>query len=85
MLPGFTRTERVMKAFADKPPPMTESPRYTGRAVAALAADPEIMRWTGRVLRTGEWAQIYGFTDVDGRAVPPFEMPPGFAAPADRF
>ncbi len=52
----------------------TESPRYVGRAVAALAADPRIMDRTGQVLRAGDLAAEYGFTDVDGRRIPPFEM-----------
>ena len=52
----------------------TESPRYVGRAVAALAADPRIMDRTGRVLRVGDLAADYGFTDIDGRRIPPFEM-----------
>ena len=43
-------------------------------AVAALAADPDVHRRTGAVLRVGELAREYGFTDVDGRRVPPFEM-----------
>jgi NAD(P)-dependent dehydrogenase (short-subunit alcohol dehydrogenase family) len=44
-----------------------ESQRFTGRAVAALAQDPDVMRWTGRALASRELADIYGFTDVDGR------------------
>jgi hypothetical protein len=42
----------------------------------ALAADPHVARRNGRVLRVGELAQEYGFTDVDGRVVPPFELEP---------
>lgn len=52
----------------------TESPRYLGRAVAALAADPDVMAKTGAVHRVGNPAVEYGFTDTDGRVVPPFEM-----------
>ena len=45
---------------------ISESPAYVGRAVAALAADPERARWTGRSVSSGELAKIYGFTDLDG-------------------
>jgi NAD(P)-dependent dehydrogenase (short-subunit alcohol dehydrogenase family) len=45
---------------------ISESPRYVGRAVATLAADPDRQRWSGQSLSSGELAQIYGFTDVDG-------------------
>jgi hypothetical protein len=44
-----------------------ESPRFTGRAVAALASDPGALRWSGRALAVRELADAYGFTDVDGR------------------
>ena len=37
-----------------------------GRAVAALAADPDVARFNGRSLSSGELAKVYGFTDVDG-------------------
>ena len=56
---------------------MTESPEYLGRAVVALAADPEVMRKSGEVLTVGQLAREYGFTDVDGRQPPPFEIPGG--------
>jgi NAD(P)-dependent dehydrogenase (short-subunit alcohol dehydrogenase family) len=45
---------------------ISESPRYVGRAVAALAADPDASRWNGQSLSSGQLAQVYGFTDVDG-------------------
>jgi hypothetical protein len=53
----------------------TESPEYLGRAVAALAADAEVMRWSGKVLDVGDLAREYGFTDVDGTQPVPFRMP----------
>ena len=43
-----------------------ESPAFVGRAVAALAADPDVSRWNGKSLSSGELAKIYGFTDIDG-------------------
>jgi NAD(P)-dependent dehydrogenase (short-subunit alcohol dehydrogenase family) len=45
---------------------ISESPRYVGRAVAALAADPDRGRWNGSSLSSGELAKAYGFRDVDG-------------------
>jgi NAD(P)-dependent dehydrogenase (short-subunit alcohol dehydrogenase family) len=45
---------------------ISESPRFVGRAVAALAGDPEVSRWNGESLSSGQLAQVYGFTDVDG-------------------
>jgi NAD(P)-dependent dehydrogenase (short-subunit alcohol dehydrogenase family) len=80
--PGWMRTEFVLAGHqADETnwhehPSLakTESPRYLGRAVAALAADSQVMNKTGRVWRVAELAAEYGFTDVDGRRVPPFEL-----------
>jgi NAD(P)-dependent dehydrogenase (short-subunit alcohol dehydrogenase family) len=45
---------------------ISESPRFVGRAVAALAADPDVSRWNGQSLSSGGLAQEYGFTDLDG-------------------
>jgi len=45
---------------------ISESPRFVGRAVAALAADPDVARWNGQSLSSGALAQVYGFTDLDG-------------------
>jgi len=45
---------------------ISETPTYTGRAVAALAADPEVARWNQASISSGQLAQEYGFTDVDG-------------------
>ena len=45
---------------------ISESPRFVGRAVAALAADADRHRWNGQSLSSGQLAQVYGFTDVDG-------------------
>ncbi|WP_280154806.1 SDR family NAD(P)-dependent oxidoreductase [Piscinibacter sp. XHJ-5] len=83
--PGWMRTEFVLaghhtdEAHWHERPALarTESPRYLGRAVAALAADPQVLGKSGAVLRVGDLAQAYGFTDVDGRQVPPFELETG--------
>jgi NAD(P)-dependent dehydrogenase (short-subunit alcohol dehydrogenase family) len=45
---------------------ISETPTYTGRAVAALAADPDVARWNRQSLSSGQLAREYGFTDVDG-------------------
>jgi NAD(P)-dependent dehydrogenase (short-subunit alcohol dehydrogenase family) len=45
---------------------ISETPRFVGRAVAALAGDPEVSRWSGESLSSGQLAQVYGFTDLDG-------------------
>jgi NAD(P)-dependent dehydrogenase (short-subunit alcohol dehydrogenase family) len=75
--PGFVRTERVLAYHAQHSFDLsnTESPEYVGRAVAALAADAEIMQRSGNIYKAGELARVYGFTDVDGRQVEPFVIP----------
>jgi dehydrogenase/reductase SDR family member 1 len=67
--PGLVRTERVEK-YATQLPAFqkvkSESQRFTGRAIAALAADPDVLRHSGRALASRDLADLYGFTDVDG-------------------
>jgi dehydrogenase/reductase SDR family protein 1 len=48
-----------------------ETPRFSGRAVAALAADPKRERWSGESVYVADLADHYGFTDVDGRVPRP--------------
>jgi NAD(P)-dependent dehydrogenase (short-subunit alcohol dehydrogenase family) len=68
--PGLVLTERLQgqagleKLFDTNG---AESPRFTGRAIAALAADPDVQRFSGRALAVRELADLYRFTDVDGR------------------
>ncbi|AWN24286.1 short-chain dehydrogenase [Deinococcus irradiatisoli] len=68
LYPGLVRTEAVLNA-----PPGTfdfsnsESPQFVGRAVAALAGDPQRSQYTGQVLVAAELAGRYGFNDVDGQ------------------
>jgi NAD(P)-dependent dehydrogenase (short-subunit alcohol dehydrogenase family) len=45
---------------------ISETPMFVGRAVAALAAEPDVSRWNGQSLSSGGLAQEYGFTDLDG-------------------
>jgi NAD(P)-dependent dehydrogenase (short-subunit alcohol dehydrogenase family) len=75
--PGFLRSEMMLEAFGTTednwreytgPPDflVSESPRYVGRGVAALAADPDRARWNQGSVTSGELADAYGFTDIDG-------------------
>jgi hypothetical protein len=52
----------------------SESPEFIGRAVAALAADPEVLRHTGKVLVAANLAKTYGFTDIDGSTPRPLTL-----------
>ena len=70
--PGLTRTERVERFASPEELATSESPRYAGRAVVALATDPDVMRRSGGAYKTGQLAREYGFTDVDGTQPPPF-------------
>ncbi|MFE3324239.1 SDR family oxidoreductase [Streptomyces sp. NPDC059176] len=76
--PGFLRSEQMLDVFGVREEnwrdatvgephfAVSESPVYLGRAVAAVAADPERARWNGRSLSSGGLAKEYGFTDADG-------------------
>lgn len=77
--PGFLRSEAMLQHFGvtennwrdggkkDSNFLQSESPLYVGRAVAALAADPNVMNRTGMLCSSWELARDYGFTDYDGR------------------
>ncbi|HEY3684317.1 MAG TPA: SDR family oxidoreductase [Streptosporangiaceae bacterium] len=68
MLDGFGVTEGTWRDGIAKDPHfcMAESPAYVGRAVAALAADPDVLRWSGKALSSWGLAREYGFIDTDG-------------------
>lgn len=78
MTPGWLRSEIMLETFGvreenwrdatAKVPHfvISETPRFIGRAVAALAADPDRARWNGQSLSSGSLAKEYGFTDLDG-------------------
>ena len=78
LTPGWLRSEQMLDnygvseanwrdAIAKQPHfVITETPRYVGRAVAHLAGDPEVERWSGQSLSSGQLAKVYGFTDLDG-------------------
>ncbi|MBO4207787.1 SDR family oxidoreductase [Micromonospora echinofusca] len=78
LTPGWLRSEAMLEHFGvteenwrdgtvkDLHFAISETPAFVGRAVAALAADPDRARWNGRSVSSGELAQVYGFTDLDG-------------------
>jgi NAD(P)-dependent dehydrogenase (short-subunit alcohol dehydrogenase family) len=78
LTPGWLRSEMMLENFGVEESNwreatviqphfvISETPRYVGRAVAHLAADPEVARWNGRSLSSGALAKEYGFTDLDG-------------------
>jgi len=66
MLEGFGVTEENWRDAKVEGFGIAESPSYVGRAVAALAADPDVRRWNGKSTSSGELAKLYGFTDLDG-------------------
>ena len=74
LYPGLVRTEKVMEAAAWLDLSNSESPEFVGRAVAALAADPQVSRHTGSVLVAAQLAQEYGFSDVDGKSPRPLTL-----------
>jgi len=77
LTPGFLRSEAVLEILGvteenwrdgitrDRYFAISETPYYIGRAVVALASDPDVARWSGRALSAGQLAREYGFTDVD--------------------
>lgn len=74
LYPGLVRTERVLEYADAMDLSNSESPAFTGRAVAALASDPEVMAFTGRALVTAALAEHYGFTDIDGKRPVPLDI-----------
>ena len=70
LYPGWVKTERLLQRAAEGKTPASvakgESPRFTGRAVVAIATDPDRMERSGQVLIVNELGREYGFSDVDG-------------------
>jgi NAD(P)-dependent dehydrogenase (short-subunit alcohol dehydrogenase family) len=79
LTPGWLRSEMMLEHYgvteanwrdgaATNPhfAAISESPQFVGRAVAALAGDPEVHRRNGGSFSSGELAREYGFTDLDG-------------------
>jgi NAD(P)-dependent dehydrogenase (short-subunit alcohol dehydrogenase family) len=74
LYPGLVRTEKVMAAAQWLDLSNSESPRFIGRAVVALANDTNVMRKSGKVLVGAAIAQEYGFTDADGKMPRPLKL-----------
>lgn len=74
LYPGLVRTESVMRAAEYLDLSNSESAEFVGRAVAALAADPDVLRRSGEVLVAAALAREYGFTDLDGRTPRPLSV-----------
>jgi NAD(P)-dependent dehydrogenase (short-subunit alcohol dehydrogenase family) len=80
LLPGFMKTERVVVHMQDEDAELqkiyrydlAESTEYTGRAVVALASDPNVVAKSGQLVFVGDAAKEYGFTDIDGRYIENF-------------
>ena len=78
LTPGWLRSEMMLEHYGVREEnwrdaletvphfAISETPRFVGRAVTALAADPDVARWNGESLSSGGLAQVYGFTDLDG-------------------
>ncbi len=78
LTPGWMRSELMLERYGvsesnwrdgtERTPDfcISETPTFVGRAVAALAGDPDVSRWNGQSLSSGGLAQEYGFTDLDG-------------------
>ena len=85
LTPGWLRSEKMLESLGvteenwqdgiEAKPRFkdSETPYYIGRAVVALASDPNVLKRTGHALSAGYLARDYGFTDVDG------SQPPGYS------
>ena len=74
LYPGLVRTEKVMEAAQWLDLSNSESPEFIGRAVAALAEDPDVLRHTGTVLVAASLGVEYGFMDIDGKTPRPLTL-----------
>jgi NAD(P)-dependent dehydrogenase (short-subunit alcohol dehydrogenase family) len=78
--PGFMRTERVLMHMSGKDEKhkkamgfhLSETPEYTGRAIAMMGADKKVARHSGKLVYVGDLAKTYKFKDADGKFVENF-------------
>jgi NAD(P)-dependent dehydrogenase (short-subunit alcohol dehydrogenase family) len=92
MLEHYGVTEETWRDALERQPHfgISETPRFVGRAIAALAADPEVARYNGQSLSSGGLAREYGFTDLDGSRPDCWRymvevQDPGLPADTDRY
>ena len=74
LYPGLVRTESVLRAAEYFDMSNSESPQFTGRVIAALASDPDVMSKTGKVLVGAALAEEYGIQDIDGKQPRPVTL-----------
>jgi NAD(P)-dependent dehydrogenase (short-subunit alcohol dehydrogenase family) len=74
LYPGLVRTESVLRAAEYYDMSNSESPQFTGRVIAALAKDPNVMRKTGQVLVGAALAEEYSIQDIDGKQPGPLTL-----------
>lgn len=74
LYPGMVRTEKVMEAAQWLDLSNSESPEFIGRAIVALAGDPDAIRHSGKTLVVAALAQEYGFIDIDGKSPRPLTL-----------
>lgn len=74
LYPGLVRTERVLRNAHYFDMSNSESPEFTGRAIVALATDPNLIEKSGKVLVAADLGLEYGFADIDGRQPIPLTL-----------
>jgi len=74
LYPGLVRTEAVLAAASAFDLSNSEAPQFIGRAITALAADPNVLQKTGHILIAAALAQEYRFTDLDGQQPRPLTL-----------
>ncbi|MDN5203399.1 SDR family NAD(P)-dependent oxidoreductase [Fulvivirgaceae bacterium BMA10] len=72
--PGFTATERVTSGISEDQLKLTHSPRFVGRGIVNLYKDPNMFTKNGSALKVGDLGKEYGFRDIDGRQIEPFNI-----------
>jgi NAD(P)-dependent dehydrogenase (short-subunit alcohol dehydrogenase family) len=74
LYPGLVRTESILRNAQYFDMSNSESPQYSGRIIAALANDPNLMSKTGKVWVGAALAEEYGIRDIDGKRPRPVSL-----------